>query len=462
MKALSLFISFLLILIIPRLSIAQSENKDVSIKVSGSGNTLEEAKQAALRSATEQAFGAFISTKTELLNDKVVSDQMASVSNGNIKSYEVLNQDKLPDGRWGVTLNTTVSVDKLTSFVEAKGIAIEIKGGVFALNIKQQLLNEQGEIKAVAEMIGLLHEPMQISFDYLINSGDPKSLDAESKNWEIPLMVTAVSNKNIDFCAEYFMKTLAAISLSSAEVKSYEALNKQVYYVEVNHAGKLNVYYLRKKYSINAIRSLKYNWSFYTSLFVVQSGLDDIYGNDESWKNKGPYIQKFPDEDGHSISIFFPNSGQKVCRFSRNDKRSLSQIESMSGFFVKPRGVVSHFKYGGYVISEKDGQGLVISLFDLGELNWTDARGACENLDLNGYRDWRLPSNDEATIIIKSRYKQYVGAPFSDHYWSASELVVKDDYGRFIHLFDPKNSRDGGGSEYSRQPVRAVRTFRSL
>ena len=44
----------------------------------------------------------------------------------------------------------------------AKGIAIEIKGGMFALNIKQQLLNEQGEINAVSEMVGLLHEAMQI------------------------------------------------------------------------------------------------------------------------------------------------------------------------------------------------------------------------------------------------------------------------------------------------------------
>ena len=83
--------------------------------------TLEDAKQAALRSATEQAFGAFISSKAEMFNDQVVADQMASVSSGNIKSYEVLNESQLPDGSWGVTLKTIVSVDKLTSFVEAKG-----------------------------------------------------------------------------------------------------------------------------------------------------------------------------------------------------------------------------------------------------------------------------------------------------------------------------------------------------
>jgi len=168
-------------LLMPLMLFAQSENKDVTIVASGSGGTLEDAKQAALRSATEQAFGTFISSKTEMFSDVVVADQMASVSSGNIKSVEVLSQNQLPDGRWGVTLKAIVSVDKLTSFVQAKGISIEIKGGMFALNIKQQLLNEQGEIKAVAEMIGLLHEPMQIAFDYVIKRGDPKSLDAESQ-----------------------------------------------------------------------------------------------------------------------------------------------------------------------------------------------------------------------------------------------------------------------------------------
>jgi ABC-type uncharacterized transport system substrate-binding protein len=69
---------------------AQDDDKNISITVSGSGKTLDDAKQSALRSAIEQAYGSFISTKTEILNDQVVADQMASVSSGNIKSYTIL------------------------------------------------------------------------------------------------------------------------------------------------------------------------------------------------------------------------------------------------------------------------------------------------------------------------------------------------------------------------------------
>jgi hypothetical protein len=90
-------VSFISFLLLPFLvfvgtthsAFAQEPSKDVTITASGSGKTIEEAKQSAFRSATEQAFGAFISSKTEIFNDQVVADQMSSVSSGNIKSFEV-------------------------------------------------------------------------------------------------------------------------------------------------------------------------------------------------------------------------------------------------------------------------------------------------------------------------------------------------------------------------------------
>lgn len=435
---------------------AQEANKDVTITSSGSGKTLEDAKQAAFRSATEQAFGAFISSKTEMFNDQVVADQMASVSSGNIKSFEILNQDQLPDGRWGVTLKAIVSVDKLTSFVQAKGIAIEVKGGMFALNIKQQLLNEQGEIKAVAEMIGLLHEPMQISFDYVIKSSDPKSLDAESKNWEIPLLVTATCNKNIDFCANYFKKTLAALSLSQSEVETYKSLNKQVFPVSVTYQNQTLTYNLRKESSISAIKSLMSNWEFYTRLFTVQSGMDESFGNGKGRLfsfsgSKSNYYDRY----GSSLQINFPTNGQQAATFSWNDKRTLAQIEQMTGYSVKPRSVISNFKNGGYVMYEKDGHGLVLALFDVGEFDWIDAKTACDELVLNGYTDWRLPSEEELGYIYNNVYELGLKAGVSEsYYWSSSE--DGNDWARTLNFYQGE-----AHSTYKHHPedVRAVRAF---
>mgnify|MGYP000512706320 CR=1 FL=1 len=109
---------------------SQSTENIVTLTTSGTGKTIEEAKNNALRSAIEQAFGAFISSKTEILNDEIVSDQITSVASGNIQSFEIRSQEKLSDQLYGITIYSVVSVDKLISFVQSKGVSVEIKGFV--------------------------------------------------------------------------------------------------------------------------------------------------------------------------------------------------------------------------------------------------------------------------------------------------------------------------------------------
>jgi hypothetical protein len=519
---------------------SQTDSRDVSITASGSGKTQEEAKQAALRSATEQAFGAFISSKTEMFNDQVVADEMASVSSGNIKTFSILNESQLPNGSWGVTLKALISVDKLTSFVEAKGIAIEIKGGMFALKIKQQLLNEQSEIKAVSEMVGLLHESMQISFDYVIRSGEPKSLDAESKNWEIPLVVTATANKNMAFCASYCIKTLAALSLSREEAIISESLNKAVFPVVINYDEVPQVFFLRKKSSMDALNTLTSNWEFYTRLFKVQSGMDESNGSGEG------QIHVFSKYENRFNFINFLTAGQQAATFSWQDKRTLSQIEQMTGYRVKPRGVVSQFKHGGFVvyeipsgyyigaqmdtrnlvvltgpgsIAEKAGltrgdkiisineinviqgnvlevinksikenklcefkierqgrilkldiypayvtrYGLVAAITDLESMDWNTAKTACDELKLNGYSDWHLPSKEELNALYVDLKQLGVGGfvDFVDNnvYWSSTKYTESNASSGFVwqqHFID---GRQDFGWQKAKAKVRAVRAF---
>jgi hypothetical protein len=449
----SIILTFLVLLPFTIYVKAQNTDKTVTISVSSSGKTQEEAKQSALRSAIEQAFGAFISSKTELFNDQVVADQMSSVSSGNIKSYEVLNESQLPNGNWGVTLKALVSVDKLTSFVETKGIAIEIKGGLFALNIKQQLLNEQGEIKAVSEMVGLLHEPMQVSFNYIIKSNDPKSLDSESENWEIPLVVTAITNKNIDFCANYFIKNLAALSLSAEEVTSYKALNKIVFPISINYNGVNRKFYLRKKRSIQILHTLASQWEFYTRLFKVESGLDESNGNGDV----NIHVFAFTNENKDLVSINFLTSDQKAATFSWQDKRTLAEIEKLSGYKVKPRGVVSQFKYGGFVVYEKDGHGLVAAITDLDKMEWDKAIIACDELVLNGYNDWHLPTMKELSFLYTELKLYKIGGLLNDQYWSSKENNNEDAW--TLKYFDWEKDKEYYSSKLDTYGVRPVRTF---
>jgi hypothetical protein len=438
-------ITIVLSLILALNTSAQENSKDVTITASGSGINMEEAHQSALRSATEQAFGAFISSKTEIFNDQIVADQMSSVSSGNIKSYEILNQDQLPDGRWGCTIKALVSVDKLTSFVQSKGIEIEIKGGLFALNIKQQMLNEEGEIQAVYAMVGLLHEPMQTAFDYSIKSSDPKSIDPENKNWEINLEVTATCNKNMDFCANYFNKTLAALSLSTSELESYKSLNKLTFPIIVNYQSQTRTYYLRKQSSIDIIKSLTKNWNFYTSLFSVKAGLNDFFGND---------IKKTRFSFASEKNINFLTSGDIAGTFSWNDKRTLNQLEQMTGYSVTPKGIISYFKHGGFVVDESNGHGFVMSLFSIGGFNWSDANKNCDSLILNGYSDWRLPTKEEFRKIYVRLYQSEISnISNSDHFWTSTEEDNK--YAWCFSIRSEAASRSEKEMIYKALPIRA-------
>lgn len=144
MKKLLLF----LILVIGTMSVAWPQIDDVTLVVSGEGVTKDEATIKALRSAIEQAFGVFVSANTEILNDELVKDEIATVSSGNIKEYTELSAMTKANGNTEVSLKATISVKKLTSYAKGHGSSCEFAGATFAANLKLIELNRDNTTKA--------------------------------------------------------------------------------------------------------------------------------------------------------------------------------------------------------------------------------------------------------------------------------------------------------------------------
>ena len=127
----------------------------------------------------------------------------------------------------------------------------------------------------------------------------------------------------------------------------------------------------------------------------------------------------------------------------------------MTGYTVKPRGVTSQFKHGGFVVYEKDGHGLVAAITDLGAMkDGNTAKTACDELILNGYSDWHLPTKDELNAIYLNLAKFGGGGFTSEDYWSSSESSSNVAWNQ-----DFKSGNQTYSSKDYTNYVRAIRAF---
>ena len=166
-------LSFVAAVLFAATSFAQVD--EVTLTVIGTGVNEEQATLQALRSAIEQSFGTFVSANTTILNDKLVQDEIVSISNGNVKEYKKLAVATLPNKQVSVSLKATISVNKLITYAKSKGSSAEFAGSTYAMNVKLIKLKASSTKKAYDLMMEQLHMIAKdmFSFDFQI-IGDPK------------------------------------------------------------------------------------------------------------------------------------------------------------------------------------------------------------------------------------------------------------------------------------------------
>lgn len=191
--------------------------EEITLIVSADGATKEEATKVALRSAIEQAYGAFVSSNTELLNDELIKDEVITLSFGNVKSFKELSSEILPDGKVFTTLQATVSIPQLVSYAKSKGAEMEFAGAAFAMNLKMEELNKRNEEKIVANMVNAMEKLYITGLDFKINVTNPKA------NGEMTAEVDVIANENAIKANKLFYSTLERITLSKKKSKSIKS-----------------------------------------------------------------------------------------------------------------------------------------------------------------------------------------------------------------------------------------------
>ena len=237
----------------------------VTLTVNGQGATKEIATSNALRSAIEQAFGVFVSANTQILNDALVKDEIATVSSGNIQQYTEISCVNMPNGEVAVTLSATVAIGKLVAYAKSKGATAEFAGQAFAMNMKLKELNKQNEEKSLKHAQQQLRTLAEHMFDLRLRVGDP--MLTQSGDYMLGMTITLVSNEASDAFYKTFYGILNSLSLNSSDMLEYNNANIPTYpvYIADSHqsdygAPSVNTktYSFRSEYIYSFIEDVHY------------------------------------------------------------------------------------------------------------------------------------------------------------------------------------------------------------
>lgn len=140
----------------------------------GGGKTINDATLDALRNGIEEAYGAFISSNTKIFNDRQISDEIVSISSGNIVAYKVISSDQI-NGNWAVTVEAELSQSNLATFAYSKGYSssASINTSAYAMDIKLKQVYADNRRKAIRNLEEYFVSVAPFCFDYFAEISEP-------------------------------------------------------------------------------------------------------------------------------------------------------------------------------------------------------------------------------------------------------------------------------------------------
>lgn len=288
MKKIFLIVS----LIYVGMSISAQGIDDVTLVVSGDGTTKEEATHVALRSAVEQAYGVFVSANTEILNDELVKDEIATVTSGNVKSFKELNCILLPNGNQMVTLEAVVSTRKLAAYAQSKGASCEFAGATFGANLRLLKLNQENTKKAFENLL----QQCKAIAPYIVEP----SLQVEDPTMDglVPFRITLYSTPNLWEFSELIVTTLKALQINDEQLEALKQMKADLYPIKVIAINYDKNEYVAKNLFSRFTRSLDY--SKYNLHFLPENNDDFVWlwdqDNLQPFKEEAYFYAPFPCE----------------------------------------------------------------------------------------------------------------------------------------------------------------------
>lgn len=157
--------------------VKSSEKDEITLTVTSDGQTKDDAIKNALRTAIEQAYGAFVSANTTIFNDELVKDEIVTVSNGSIKEYKEIASAQIENGSYSVTLSATVSLPHLITYAKNHGSECEFAGNTFGMEMKLFKIQKENELKALYNSIPVVEAMIRNSLTWNMEIEEPRIAD---------------------------------------------------------------------------------------------------------------------------------------------------------------------------------------------------------------------------------------------------------------------------------------------
>lgn len=197
----------------------------ITLTISADGESKQAAIDNALRNAIEQAYGAFVSSDTRILDDQLVKDEIITLSFGNIHKYKEISYYE-QEGRHCVVIDVIVSLSQLCNYAESKGATTELAGATFAKNIKRYNINKENELKIMSNLMELVINSDNL-FDVTLMLEEPRM--ASNNMVELSGSVVVHANSRGQALFDYINNTILSLAMSNEEIEYAKSVNIKYY-----------------------------------------------------------------------------------------------------------------------------------------------------------------------------------------------------------------------------------------
>lgn len=310
----------------------ERENRNISkasgnvvLTCLGEGSSLSEATSNALRSGIEQTYGAFVSSNTTILNDRIVKDEIVSVSSGNIVAYEVKSQNHI-NNKWNVVVQAEISQSKLARFAQSKGASVDINTSALAMNIKMARFYTECEKKAFVHLGEQLKELAPFCMDYVLKTTEPVKWYEKGRGevWIVNTWLGYKENANYKVAQDLIKETKKSLSMTKEEAEKFRALGEKVYTYLLDNGEEV---YLRTSLGdvvlggIGLDRAYRAYENFYFDMDILLSVIaEDNYVLYRDGKDITTPISEYSDKKFYDTGGIYRADGTKEVFYGRYGK----------------------------------------------------------------------------------------------------------------------------------------------